>query len=167
MILCTCIIILFEESFPTGMAFPTDRSHTREWLEHHQKWSLWQRVQPTKAVDRHTFFLQKRCWAPGGSITVARPKAVSLGRPAFAVSCASATTVLPSRTEPRVVSSIPWLFRPILLRLEWEKKKNWNRMTASVLKQDSNTKRFKRTLIYFNTYTKYANLARKRHLNNR
>ena len=40
--LCTCIIIVFEESFPTGTAFPTDRSHTREWLEHHQKWSLWQ-----------------------------------------------------------------------------------------------------------------------------
>ena len=47
-------------------------------------------------------------------------------------------------------------------------------MTASVLKQDPNTKRFKRTLIYFNTDTQYANFARKslyqatkRHLNNR
>ena len=29
-------------------------------------------------------------------------------------------------------------------------------MTASVLKQDPNTKRFKRTLIYFNTDTQYA-----------
>ena len=29
-------------------------------------------------------------------------------------------------------------------------------MTASVLKQDPNTKRFKRTLIYFNTGTQYA-----------
>ena len=31
-----------------------------------------------------------------------------------------------------------------------EKKKIYNRMTASVLKQDPNTKRFKRTLIYIN-----------------
>ena len=31
-----------------------------------------------------------------------------------------------------------------------QRKKNLNRMTASVLKQDPNTKRFKRTLIYFN-----------------
>ena len=31
-----------------------------------------------------------------------------------------------------------------------KKKKIWNRMTASVLKQDPNTKRFKQTLIYFN-----------------
>ena len=30
-------------------------------------------------------------------------------------------------------------------------------MTVSVLKQDPNTKRFKRTLIYFNTDTQYAN----------
>ena len=29
-------------------------------------------------------------------------------------------------------------------------------MTASVLKQDPNTKRFKRTLIYFNTDAQYA-----------
>ena len=29
-------------------------------------------------------------------------------------------------------------------------------MTASVLKQDPNTKSFKRTLIYFNTDTQYA-----------
>ena len=28
-------------------------------------------------------------------------------------------------------------------------------MTASVLKQDPNTKRFKRTLLYFNTDTQY------------
>ena len=31
-----------------------------------------------------------------------------------------------------------------------KRKKIWNRMTASVLKQDPNTKRFKQTLIYFN-----------------
>ena len=44
-------------------------------------------------------------------------------------------------------------------------------MTASVLKQDPNTKRFKRTLIYFNTDTQYAHFrgnplyqATKRHL---
>ena len=49
-----------------------------------------------------------------------------------------------------------------------------NRMTASVLKQDPNTKRFKRTLIYFYTDTQYANYrgnplyqATKRHFNNR
>ena len=30
-------------------------------------------------------------------------------------------------------------------------------MTASVLEQDPNTKRFKRTLIYFDTDTQYAN----------
>ena len=30
-------------------------------------------------------------------------------------------------------------------------------MTASVLKQDPNTKRFKRTLIYYDTDTQYAN----------
>ena len=30
-------------------------------------------------------------------------------------------------------------------------------MTASILKQDPNTKSFKRTLIYFNTDTQYAN----------
>ena len=30
-------------------------------------------------------------------------------------------------------------------------------MTASVLKQNPNTKRFKRTLIYFNMDTQYAN----------
>ena len=30
-------------------------------------------------------------------------------------------------------------------------------MTASVLKQDPNTKRFKRMLIYFNTDTQHAN----------
>ena len=47
----------------------------------------------------------------------------------------------------------------------------WNRMTASVLKQDPNTKRFKRTLINFDTDTQYANFrgnplcqAAKRHL---
>ena len=34
-----------------------------------------------------------------------------------------------------------------------EGKKIWNKMTASVLKQDPNTKRFKRTLIYFDTDT--------------
>ena len=32
-----------------------------------------------------------------------------------------------------------------------ERKKIWNRMTASVLKEDPNTKRFKWMLIYFNT----------------
>ena len=44
-------------------------------------------------------------------------------------------------------------------------------MTASVLKQDPNTKRFKRTLIHFNTDTQYAHFlgnplyeATKRHL---
>ena len=44
-------------------------------------------------------------------------------------------------------------------------------MTAGVLKQDPNTKRFKRTLIYFNTDTQYTNFrgnpfyqATKRHL---
>ena len=47
-------------------------------------------------------------------------------------------------------------------------------MTASVLKGDPNRKRFKLTLIYFNTDTQYANLggnplyqATKRHLNNK
>ena len=35
-------------------------------------------------------------------------------------------------------------------------KKYTTRMTASVLKQDPNTKKFKRTLIYFNTDTQYA-----------
>ena len=35
----------------------------------------------------------------------------------------------------------------------------WNRMTASVLKQDPNTKRFKRMLIYFNTDTQYAHFS--------
>ena len=46
-------------------------------------------------------------------------------------------------------------------------------MTASVLKQDPNTKSFKRTLIYFNTDTQYADFrgnplyqATKQHLNN-
>ena len=37
-------------------------------------------------------------------------------------------------------------------------------MTASVLKQDPNTKRFKRTLIYFNTDTQYANFRGNRNL---
>ena len=32
-------------------------------------------------------------------------------------------------------------------------------MTASTLKQDLNTKRFKRTLIYFNTDTQYAHFV--------
>ena len=32
-------------------------------------------------------------------------------------------------------------------------------MTASVLKQDPNTRRFKRTLVYFNTDTQYANFG--------
>ena len=36
--------------------------------------------------------------------------------------------------------------------------KIWNRMTASILKQDPNTKWFKWTLIYFNTNAQYANL---------
>ena len=47
-------------------------------------------------------------------------------------------------------------------------------MTASVLKQNPNTKRFKQTLIYFNTGAQYANFrghplhqATKRHLNNK
>ena len=48
-------------------------------------------------------------------------------------------------------------------------------MTASVLKQNPNTKRFKRTLIYFYTDTQYANFrgnlalyqATKRDLNSR
>ena len=31
-------------------------------------------------------------------------------------------------------------------------------MTASILKQDPNTERFKRMLIYFNTDTQYANI---------
>ena len=46
-------------------------------------------------------------------------------------------------------------------------------MTASILKQDPNTKRFKRTLIYYDTDTQYAHFqenprchATKRHLNN-
>ena len=46
-------------------------------------------------------------------------------------------------------------------------------MTASVLQQDPSTNRFKRTLIYFDTDTQYANFwgnplcqATKRHLNN-
>ena len=34
-------------------------------------------------------------------------------------------------------------------------------MTASVLKQDPNTKRFKRSLIYFNTDTQYAHFLGK------
>ena len=33
-------------------------------------------------------------------------------------------------------------------------------MTASVLKQDPNIKRFKRTFIYFNTDTQYVNFRR-------
>ena len=57
-----------------------------------------------------------------------------------------------------------------------ELKKNtvWNRMTASILKQDPNTKRFKQMLIYFNPDTQYANFwgnplyqATKWHLNNK
>ena len=32
----------------------------------------------------------------------------------------------------------------------------WNRITASILKQDPNTKRFKRTLTYYVTDTQYA-----------
>ena len=32
-------------------------------------------------------------------------------------------------------------------------------MTANVLKQDPNTKKFKWTLIYFNTDTQYANIG--------
>ena len=39
------------------------------------------------------------------------------------------------------------------------KKIIWNRMTASVLKQDPDTKRFKQTLIYFNTNTSTLLLA--------
>ena len=39
-------------------------------------------------------------------------------------------------------------------------RKNSNRMTASVLKQDPDTRRFKRTLIYFNTDTQYAHFGR-------
>ena len=71
-----------------------------------------------------------------------------------------------------------------IIRLKKKKKKKFkkkkreeeerNRMTASVLKQDPNAKRFKRTLVYFNTDTQYANSrgnplyqATKRHLNNR
>ena len=60
---------------------------------------------------------------------------------------------------------------------EWEEKKEfkiWNRMTASILKQDPNTKRFKRTLIYFDMDTQYAHFqgnplcqATKWHLNNK
>ena len=37
-------------------------------------------------------------------------------------------------------------------------------MTGSVLKQDPNTKRFKRTLIYFNTDTQYVSVDVKEHL---
>ena len=33
-------------------------------------------------------------------------------------------------------------------------------MTASILKQDPNMKRFKRTLLYFDTDTQYANFQR-------
>ena len=47
-------------------------------------------------------------------------------------------------------------------------------MTANILKQDPNTKRFKQMLIYFNTDTQYANFrgnllyqATKQQLNNR
>ena len=47
-------------------------------------------------------------------------------------------------------------------------------MTASIRKQDLKTKRFKRTLIYFNTDAQYAHIrgnplyqATKQHLNNR
>ena len=47
-------------------------------------------------------------------------------------------------------------------------------MTASILKQDPSTKRFKRMLIYFNTDTQYAHFqgnplyqATKRHINKR
>ena len=39
--------------------------------------------------------------------------------------------------------------------------------TANVLKQDPNIKRFKRTLIYFDTETNPVCQASKRHLNNR
>ena len=56
----------------------------------------------------------------------------------------------------------------------WKQQQLWNRMTASVLKQDPNTKRFKQTLIYFNTDTQHAHFrgnplyqATKRHLHNR
>ena len=37
------------------------------------------------------------------------------------------------------------------------KKKRKEKMTARVLKQDPNTERFKRTLIYFDMGTQYAN----------
>ena len=47
-------------------------------------------------------------------------------------------------------------------------------MTASILKQDPNTERFKQMLIYFNTDTQYVNFQAnplyqntKQHLNNR
>ena len=67
------------------------------------------------------------------------------------------------------------LERAVQLKKERKRKKEKrNRMTASVLKQDSNTKRFKRTLIYLNTDTQYTHFrgnplyqATKRHLNNR
>ena len=52
-----------------------------------------------------------------------------------------------------------------------EKNQICNRMTASVLKQDPNTKRFKRTLIYYDTYTQFWGnplcQATNWHLNNR
>ena len=68
--------------------------------------------------------------------------------------------------------------RAIILRFIKNKNKTktttWNRTTASVLKQDPNTKRFNRTRIYFNTDSRYVNFrgsplyqATKRHLNNR
>ena len=55
---------------------------------------------------------------------------------------------------------------------QW-KQKSQKRMTASVLKQDPNTKRFKRTLIYYDTDTQSTNFrgnplrqATRRHLYN-
>ena len=74
----------------------------------------------------------------------------------------------------RVIWAFTLLLFHQIMRRKKKEKKIWNRMTASVLKQDPNTKRFKRMLIYFNTDTQYANLrgnslyqATKRHLNNR
>ena len=54
-----------------------------------------------------------------------------------------------------------------------KKEKERYRMTASILKQDPNTKRFKRMLTYYDTDRHYANFvgkslhqATKQHLNN-
>ena len=52
-----------------------------------------------------------------------------------------------------------WLFSKTTKVIR--KRKKEKRMTASILQQNSNPKRFKRTLIYFDTDTQYAHFSRK------